>query len=355
VVTVRNLRTGQTGTTPALGGGMAVGPLSPAVAIVAGDSYTVRAAGTVYKNPADQMIRSTFGIGGPLFPFTTSGSPDRAELFALPHPWYSVAINGGTGPGGGAGPGAGSPAPGGDSSSSSTPGGDAVGVGRYAALVKGTRGLLGYWRFGEPGGSRVAAAAAGGPNGTYGRGARLGRAGLVEGDGDAALVNTRSSRSSRVSLGAGFNFARTGHFSLEAWVAPSALDGRSRRIFDRFFSRHGRPHEYYLMASNRRVSFARVRGSRYETATRTDPLKVGRRYHLVATYDGRTMRLYVNGELAADGRSRLRLAKGAAALTVGAKSGGGYNFSGTIDDVAVYGTAVSAATVRAHYRAGIGS
>ena len=109
VVTVKNLRTGQTGATPELGGGMAVGPLSPPVAIAAGDSYTVRAAGTVYKNPADQMIRSTFGIGGPLFPFTTGGSPDRAEVFALPHPLVQRRHQRRHRTAGGAGPGSPSP------------------------------------------------------------------------------------------------------------------------------------------------------------------------------------------------------------------------------------------------------
>ena len=168
-------------------------------------------------------------------------------------------------------------------------------------------------------------------------------------------MNTRKSAGSRVSLGDGFNFAGTAHFSLEAWVAPAALDGQSRRIFDRFFTRHGRTQEYYLMATNRRLSFARVRGQHYDTATMTSPLKLGRRYHLVATYDGKTLRLFVNGKLAADGRSRQGLATGRAGLTVGAKTGGGYNFSGTIDDVAVYGTALSASTVRTHYDAGIGA
>jgi len=74
---------------------------------------------------------------------------------------------------------------------------------------------------------------------------------------------------------------------------------------------------------------------------------------VVATYDGKTMRLYVNGKLAADGRSTQGLATGKAGLTVGAKTGGGENFSGTIDDVAVYGVALSASTVAAHYKAGV--
>jgi hypothetical protein len=95
VVTVRNLRTGQVGTTASLGTGVTRGALRPAIRIARGDTYTITTAGTVYKNPADNFMRVLFRVGDPNgpYPFTTNtpNPADRAEVFALPHPWFRAA------------------------------------------------------------------------------------------------------------------------------------------------------------------------------------------------------------------------------------------------------------------------
>ena len=92
VVTVRNLRTGQTGHTAALGSGIRKGPLDQPVNVAVGDSYEITHTGTVYKAEADGYIVSIVGVGSGAWPFTTAGhGADRAELFALPHPYMPEA------------------------------------------------------------------------------------------------------------------------------------------------------------------------------------------------------------------------------------------------------------------------
>ena len=90
VVTVRNLRTGQTGHTAALGSGIRKGPLDQPVNVAVGDSYEITHTGTVYKAEADGYIVSIVDVGTGALPFNTAGhGADRAELFALPHPYYA--------------------------------------------------------------------------------------------------------------------------------------------------------------------------------------------------------------------------------------------------------------------------
>jgi hypothetical protein len=89
VVTVTNLRTGAIGATRPLGSGIVKGRLSSPVRVAAGDSYTIRNTGTVYKAEGDMFQVRLFGIGRGRYPFSTLGyDVDRAELFALPHPFY---------------------------------------------------------------------------------------------------------------------------------------------------------------------------------------------------------------------------------------------------------------------------
>ena len=89
VVTVRNITTGQTARTGSLGGGLAKGRLTHPVKVAAGQSYEISNSGTVLKAEGDSFIRSTFRVGEGDWPFTTKGhGEDRAELYALPHPWF---------------------------------------------------------------------------------------------------------------------------------------------------------------------------------------------------------------------------------------------------------------------------
>jgi hypothetical protein len=90
-VTVRNLRTQAEGRTRYLGRGIALGPLSPPVTVAKGDSYSISNTGTVLKAEGDVFLEKSFDLGnfGGRFPFVTEDhGVDRAELFALPHPFF---------------------------------------------------------------------------------------------------------------------------------------------------------------------------------------------------------------------------------------------------------------------------
>lgn len=98
VVTVKNLRSGEVGRTGALGTGIARGVLDNAVEVRAGDSYQISNSGTVMKAEGDQYLLS-MGLVGSSQPYETVGNAyDRAELFALPHPWFGGGGAGSTPP-----------------------------------------------------------------------------------------------------------------------------------------------------------------------------------------------------------------------------------------------------------------
>jgi hypothetical protein len=76
---------------------------------------------------------------------------------------------------------------------------------------------------------------------------------------------------------------------------------------------------------------------------------------VVGTYDGATQRLYVNGSEVAGAPLTGAITVNANALDLGSWREGSEPFNGTIDEVAVYAGALSAARVAAHYQAGSGA
>ena len=80
-------------------------------------------------------------------------------------------------------------------------------------------------------------------------------------------------------------------------------------------------------------------------------LAVGSWYHVAATYDGSSLKLYVNGSLAGQlsGLSGpIGLGTGGM-LFGGTTIGGGYSFDGLVDEPAIYNYALTPGQIASHY------
>jgi hypothetical protein len=84
----------------------------------------------------------------------------------------------------------------------------------------------------------------------------------------------------------------------------------------------------------------------------TQTLTSGTKYHIAATYNGSTMRIYVNGVQVGAGLAKTgNLRNSAQPLRIGSFFTADY-WDGAIDEAAVYSTALPVATILAHYNNG---
>jgi hypothetical protein len=200
-----------------------------------------------------------------------------------------------------------------------------------------------YWRLDERAGS-VAADDAGGAPATY-RGGRLGQPGPVAGGALGLNLHARARRE-HVDAGDVHDFPDLLPFSLEAWVKPRDLDAHTARIVSKEHAGAG----YLLGVDADGAAFSRyVLGS---AQTVRAPLQPGRWTHVVATYDGARMTLFLDGREAAARPSAIELPAHRGHLVLGAKSGRWRYFAGWLDEVAVYPVALDAATVVRHFERG---
>ena len=81
-------------------------------------------------------------------------------------------------------------------------------------------------------------------------------------------------------------------------------------------------------------------------------LQAGQAYHVVGAYDGATQRLYVNGPQVASQPLTGAASSSSADLFLGSWNDSTEFFDGTIDEAAVFDTALSVGRVGAHYSAG---
>jgi subtilisin len=213
-------------------------------------------------------------------------------------------------------------------------------------LEVGTHGQLladqpaGFWRLGESAGGVAADASGNGLAGTYGSGITLGQPGAVSGDSAAAFAGGTLTLPTSAALDL------RSAFSVEAWVKPSVA-GQSGGVLEKTVA--GVVNTQYSLFLESGLAKFRLRNAGGALVTVSGPAPaVGSWTHLVGTFDGSTLRLYVNGALAASAPSAA--ASGGSGVTVVGRLGSNiYYFSGTIDEVAVYPTALSASRVRAHY------
>jgi len=70
-------------------------------------------------------------------------------------------------------------------------------------------------------------------------------------------------------------------------------------------------------------------------------MKTGIFYHIVATYDGNTMSLYLNGELVGNRSVSSSTLSGGKRIQLSAPGQGVDNFDGLLDDIGTYGRALT--------------
>jgi uncharacterized repeat protein (TIGR01451 family) len=205
----------------------------------------------------------------------------------------------------------------------------------------------GFWRLGDPAGSATAADASGnGLTAAVDPGVSLGQPGVIAGDtaatfngGGAAVVTPASPLLDLSSA-----------VSVEAWVRPTAA-GQNGGIFEKTVS--GWVNSQYMLMLEAGVAKFRVRTSAGALSPVDGPvLPINTWSHLVGTFDGTTLRLYVNGALAASAAATGPLASGSGPAYLGRLGQNLYPFQGSIDEVAVFASALSAERVRAHYLGG---
>lgn len=231
---------------------------------------------------------------------------------------------------------------------------DAVEAGSvYASTVLSDMPLA-YWRLDETSGTVAHDLTGNGNDAQYTGGVTLGSAGAIIGDPDTAV--TLDGTTGYVDVGNRFNFTGNVPFTLEIWALPQNLNPSYQRLFSRELSTS--PREGYLMfvrvenaADPSTFSLERWAGGQTNQDPQDNTL-LAVWHHCVATYDGSTSRIYLDGVLAAAQPAALALNATPASLFIGASSFdlAGY-FGGVVDEAAVYGTALSAARIAAHYQA----
>lgn len=229
----------------------------------------------------------------------------------------------------------------------------------YASTVGSTAGLSSYWRLGEASGTR-AVDVKGVRHGTLLGGVQLGQA-------PAPLNTTNTSAGfngtgAAVSLGDTMDFSNRAAFSFEGWVRPATAGAAStwRRLVSKEASDTARSGYAVLIAPDsapvdrrQRVVFERRSSSGTDVSAGTTALKAAAWHHVAVTYDGGTMRVYVNGRLEGSKSSSRSLPNTSAPLRLGTTSRGISPYAGLLDDVAVYSRALSGATVQSHHAAGV--
>ncbi|MDQ3980486.1 MAG: LamG domain-containing protein [Actinomycetota bacterium] len=138
----------------------------------------------------------------------------------------------------------------------------------------------------------------------------------------------------------------TGQLSIEAWIKPDILTG-TRYILNKTTG-----NVYSLYVADGKLVFRIRSGGVYRTLEAPGVLTTGSWQHVVGTFNGSTFSLYRNGVKVAEttpASCPCTVDTSVNSLYVGALDSTTGWFDGGVDEVAVYGSALSASQVQNHY------
>jgi hypothetical protein len=211
---------------------------------------------------------------------------------------------------------------------------------------------VGYWRLDDL--DTTARDELGQTNGTYKGTCTHGVAGALANDPSVAV--SFDGTTCYVELADAFNFVGTAPYSVEVWVSTT------RTFTEHFFTRQDRsglnPIDGYalLLGPQTTAYLERTVGGVDHTSSKVAIATDGTFTHVVGTYDGTALRLFVNGALAgaasADAMS-LKPLSFVALIGVSDPATAYAWFLGVMDEVAVYDHALDPARIQLHHDIGV--
>jgi hypothetical protein len=211
-----------------------------------------------------------------------------------------------------------------------------------------------YYRMDDTTATTMADSSTNGHNGSYGTSVTLAAGGLIASSGDTAATFPGGTPSSaKVATVSGSAPFQPTTVTLEAWISESAAPTATEDVAT-YGTTTGSALSYSIRLTSANLPVAVVTTSSGTIqATGTTALSTGIGYDVVAKYDGSNVYLYVDGELQTTTATSGAIVYGTTnALSIGGTTGSGRNgFAGTIDEVAVYGSALSTAQIQSHWNA----
>ena len=131
----------------------------------------------------------------------------------------------------------------------------------------------------------------------------------------------------------------TSAMTLEAWVFPTVGGGWRDVIYKG-------PDDIYFLESSADSGAPATGGTFASPIYGSSALPLNVWSHLAATYDGATLRLFVGGVQVSSRAVLAPIATSTGALTIGGDALYGQHFAGRIDEVRVYGRALSASEIQ---------
>jgi len=131
--------------------------------------------------------------------------------------------------------------------------------------------------------------------------------------------------------------------TLEAWIRPSSLTTPRAIVLK---ERTGGL-AYALASSDTSAAFGYIRTTSDQTVTAPSPLALATWTHVTVTYDGSTLRLFVNGAQVSSRAVSGAVTVSSGVLRIGGSSVGGLYFSGLIDEVRIYNRALTPGEIQA--------
>lgn len=213
----------------------------------------------------------------------------------------------------------------------------------------GSDAPLAYYRLGEASGTSAADSSGHGYTGTYANsGVTYGQAGAISG-GDTNTAVLFNGSTGKMTMPVAVSQIETGSFSFEAWIKVASYPGGSTSLLANYNSPSSNVGAGFGMNSSGQINWTVCDAGGSFIAITSSPVSTGIFHHIIGTYDGANSKFYLDGVLVGSAATTFG-ANTTDAIQVGSSPYGDYATC-TMDEVAIYGTALSLSRVQAHCNA----